>query len=456
MRRALSFCFASLLAAALAFAPASPAGAQEEEARLLFERGNTHLATAMRARGARRTQELSEALDAYLGVLRLGARTRNVVFNLALTLQELGREAEAFNYYRQYLQEFDLSAEDRAAGEERVAAIRPRVAVAAITSTPSGAEVRVGRRDLPVRGTTPLELALPPGEHALIFSMPGFEDATATVTVAIGQRATMSAALTGEPVAVQFIAPSGGRLLLDGEEIAAGRAIPVRPGTHAVRLELPNAPPVERHFEVQAGADPMAITLASDGAAGTSRVVVASNVETAVFLDGIPIGRGERVDAPALPGEHQLRVEAEGMNTATRTITLAPEATLALDVTMGTQVAAGGLNAGRGITGVLAALGVIGSAIVTGVALDLNDRWHRELENQPDDGSRAQDLLRLASDLETAALATDVLWSVTAVVGTIAIVLLIVDPGTDAASTIELAARPALGGGTLALQGRLF
>ncbi|MEZ4341000.1 MAG: PEGA domain-containing protein, partial [Sandaracinaceae bacterium] len=442
MRRAFSFFFSSTLLAAalLALAPASPADAQEEEARLLFERGNGHLAAGMRARGARRTRELSEALDAYLGVLRLGARTRNVVFNLALTLQELGREAEAFNYYSQYLHEFELSAEDRTAGQERVDAIRPRVAVASITSTPAGAEVRVGRRDLPVRGTTPLELALPAGQHTLIFSLDGFEDTTAEVTVAVGRSSVVAAELVGRPVAVQFIAPGGGRLLLDGVEVQAGRSIAVRPGAHLVRLELPNAPPVERHFEVQPGGEPMNLTLAPGGPAGTSRVVLEANAETEVYLDGMPVGRGAHVEFPALPGDHTVRVEAPGRTTASQSVTLAPDQTVALTATLGERASTGGLYAGRGITGVIAALGLIGASVTTGLAFDLRDQWDALLARQRDNGGDAMELTRIADELEAAALAADILWGITAAVGTAAIVLLIVDPGSDGASTIEVAA----------------
>ncbi|MBX3273535.1 MAG: PEGA domain-containing protein [Sandaracinaceae bacterium] len=455
MRRALPFFLASFTFLSIAHV-APRAAAQEGEARLLFERGNQHLAAGMRARGARRDRELSEALDAYLGVLRLGARTRNVLFNLGLTLQELRREAEAFNYFSQYLREFELSAEERAAGQERVDAMRPRLAVASITSTPPGAEVRVGRRDLPARGTTPLELALPPGPHELLFSRAGYEDARASVNVDVGHTAIVAVELSGEPVAVQFIAPGGGRLLLDGAEIAAGRAVRVAPGPHLVRLELPNEPPVERRFEVPPGGEPMHISLGAGSAAGAARVVVSANVEAQVFLDGMAVGRGDRVELPAPPGEHVVRVEAAGRHTATRSITLAADQTLALDVTMGEEVSAGGLYAARGVTGALAAFSLIGAAVATGAAVDLRGEWDRRIAAQPADGSEARELEDLADRLEVAAIATDVLWSVTAVMGTIAIALLIVDPGTDTPSTIELAAQPLPFGGALALRGRGF
>lgn len=455
MKRAPSFLIAlATFLTLLSTAPPS-AHAQEEEARLLFERANQHLARGMRARGATRTRELQSALDAYLGVLRLGARTRNVVFNLALTLQELHRDAEAFNYYAQYLREFELSDEDRAAGQERIEAIRPRVAVAQIESQPSGAEVRVDRRDLPVRGRTPLELALPEGEHTLYFSRDGYRDATATVAVEVGARAEVRATLEGEPVAVQVIAPGGGQLTLDGEPIEAGHAIPVPPGTHVVRLELPNAPPVERRFEVQPGASAMAIELTAGGAATQAQVRVEANVYARVTLDGLPIGRGPQVEFPALPGPHNLRIEADGRQPIHHRFTLAPAQRLTLQAQLGATVDHGGINAARAIMGVTAALSLVGAVVATGFAIDAHSQWDSLVNRQPVDGSRQAELHRLADNLEAATIATDILWGATAAFGLTTLILLIVDPGSDQESTIQVAAQPTLGGGAASVRGTL-
>jgi len=452
MRRALAFLLASFTFASLSLVAVAPADAQEEEARLLFERGNQHLARGMRSRGARRTRELQEALDAYLGVLRLGARTRNVVFNLALTLQELGREAEAFNYYSQYLREFDLSDADRTTGRERLEALRPRVAVAQVTSTPDGAEVRVDRRDLPVRGTTPLELALPEGQHRLFFSLEGYGEQTAQVTVATGQRVDVAVTLEGEPVPVQFIAPGGGALTLDGDPIEAGRAIPVAPGSHVVRLEVPNAAPVERRFEVQAGSDPMAIELSAAAGAGSARVSVHTNAEAQVFLDGIPVGNGAELSFPALPGEHVLRVEAPGRAEASHRFELRPDQMLSLDVVLGERPDNGGLVAGRLLTGVPALVALVGAGIALGISADLRGQWDDWLARQDSEGATAQserELTRIADDLEAATLATDILWITSATLGTLAVVLMIVSGDAEEESTVEVA----VGAGSIAVRG---
>ncbi len=450
-RAPLTFFFV-LVTTLLVVAPPSAAQAQQEEAQLLFERGNQHLIRGMGARGALRRRELQSALDAYLGVLRLGARTRNVVFNLALALQELGREAEAFNYYSQYLREFELSAEDRQAGTERIEVIRPRVAVATVTSTPPGAEVRVDRRDLPVRGTTPLELALDAGEHTFFFSMDGFEDASERGSFSVGRAVQVSATLVGEPVSVQFIAPSGGRLTLDGDEIDAGRAIPVRPGPHVVRLELPNAPPVERGFEIQPGGEPMAINLSGAGP-GSARVAIAVDVEAEAYLDGMPIGRGQRIEFPALPGDHLLRVEADGRNRLEHRFSLQADQTVSLEVSMGQHVESGGLDAGRWLSISFAVAGLASASITTAVAFDRRDRFTQRLDNQPNDGSLEEELVGLADEVESTALAADILWGIGGLASGVAILLLVIDPGDDTESTIQVAAAPAHGGGMLSVRG---
>lgn len=440
-------------APALLVRPA-PAAAQEEEARLLFERGNQHLARGLRARGARRDRELNEALDAYLGVLRLGARTRNVVFNLALTLEELGRDDEAFNYYSEYLRTFDLAEDERAEGQRRLDSIRERVAVIAVTSTPPGAEVRVDRRDLPVRGRTPIELAVPAGAHRVILTREGFEPATAEATATTGETRAVEVALSAAPVPVQVIAPSGGTLMLDGEVIVAGRAVPVAPGSHVVRLELPGAPPVERRFEVQAGAAPMVLELGAGSTAaepGGTRLSVAIDRASVVYLDDLLVGRGSQIEIPVAPGEHRLRVEAPGANPATHELRVAGGEPLSLRVELGDRPSQGGLIAGRVITGVLATLGLAAGVTALVLANDAHEYWQDGLErNQAGmPGFGEAELLARAEQLERATLAVDLAWSITAVIGAVSVVLLAVDLGPGEESTVEVAASPAPGGGTL-------
>src|SRR5690606_36466893 len=104
-----------------------------------------------------------------------------------------------------------------------------------VESTPPGADVRVGRRDLPVRGATPIELALPPGTHPLFLTRAGYAEASGEASATVGSTATVSLALTPEPIAVQVLAPAHGRLTLDDEVIEPGRTLAVAPGAHLVR-----------------------------------------------------------------------------------------------------------------------------------------------------------------------------------------------------------------------------
>lgn len=452
MNRAFFFAFS--VATVVFLLPAAPVEAQEAEARLLFERGNEHLAQGMRVRGRRRTAELQQALDAYLGVLRLGGETRNVIFNLALTLEELDREPEAFNYYSRYLRAFELSAEDRAEGQRRVDAMRPRLAVVTVESTPPGAAVRVDRRDLPVRGNTPLELALPEGAHTLYLQRDGYEEASAETTATLGETIRALIELVGQAVSVQIIAPSNGHLTVDGEPVQPGRAIPLRPGSHVARLEMPAAPPVERTFEVQPGAEPMTLELRA--ARGTpSGMTLHIDVPSSVFLDGVGIGHGTLVETPLPPGPHVVSVTAPGRNAASHRFTLQPEQALSFDVTMGAHPDAGGVNAGRAIFGIFAGLGVISSAVLGGLAIDLRSEWDGLIATQTPERPHEARLLTVASELEATALGADISIAATALFGTLTIIFIAVDTGADVQSSIVVAAAPAPGGATVAVSGRI-
>lgn len=417
----------------------------QEEARLLFERGNGHLARGLRARGRGRERELASAIDAYLGVLRLGARTRNVVFNLALAHAELGRHDEAFNYYGEYLRVFDLSDEERAEGQRRLDTIRPRVAVARIESAPLGAEVRVGRRDLPVRGVTPLELALPAGTHSLLFSREGFADAGASVTVAVGAEAPVRVELEGRPVDVQFLAPGEGRLTLDGEPIEPGRAHPVAPGAHVVRLELPGAQPIERRFEVAAGDAPLVLELSGGGGAGAR---VSLNVEPAgeVRIDDLPVGQGERHELPLLPGLHELRVSAPGRRPLVHALRLESGQALRLAVELAPEPDATGVHAARAVFGALATLAAGVAAGLVFRAFEASDAWNAaRLDPQREIGSA--ELGALADGVEAAALGADLGLSVAAGLGLGALISLLVEPGGGEESSVRILAGPAPGAG---------
>jgi hypothetical protein len=431
----------ALLALSGTFLAPERAHAQAEEASILFERGNQHLARGLRARGRARARELEQALEAYQGELRLGTRTRNVIFNTALTLAELRRAPEAFNYYSEYLRAFDLTADERAEGTRRIDALRPEVAVLEIESAPTGAEVRIDRRDLPVRGTTPLELAVSQGEHALFFTRAGFSEGTVSATAVLGESTPVGATLTGAPVQVQVIAPGGGRLTLDGEEIAAGRAIAVVPGSHLVRLEMPGAPPVERQFEVAAGDAPLRLELSGASAPSGPHLALRIDTPAVVFVDNFRVGSGQELEFPIAPGRHQLRVEAPGHNVLTHTVEIGAQPTTALEVDLGAHGDQGGLYAARAIFGILA-LGGLG--VSTGMLIWAADTWSAWNDAVEMNAATRQ----LADDNDRATLATDISWGITAAVGLAAFITLFVPESGGEESQVRVVSAP--GGAALA------
>ncbi len=305
-RLALALTAAALLCAAPSSAQTTDVNA---EARVFFDRGTALLEQAAQARGRRRRRLLENSLQAFVSTLRI-VRSRNALFNAALVLEQLARPSEAFAYYREYLDIPGLSDDERQQAQARIDVLRPTIAVVSVSSTPAGAEVFVDRLDLAPRGRTPLEIALPPGEHTLYFRHPQYEDAETRVVAETGATRQVGARLTPRPVEVRIEAPAGGELFLDGEPVAAGpRAL--RPGEHRARLELPGHVPTERRFTVQPGDGPTTIRLAPGPAThGTLRVH--SSVPARVFVDGHPVGTGRDVELQLAPGTHRVRVAAEG------------------------------------------------------------------------------------------------------------------------------------------------
>ncbi|NNE17302.1 MAG: PEGA domain-containing protein [Myxococcales bacterium] len=197
----------TVLAALLLASPAATvaqSSSENAEARVYFEEGNRLFEQANHARTAQRTELLQRSLGAYVDSLRI-VRSRNALFNAAIVLGELGRNDEAFNYFSEYLAIEGLTEADRENASARRDALRTEVAVLQVTSEPEGALLWVDRKDLAPRGETPIELALPPGEHRAFVEKEGFEPVERTQTMVRGVTTALALALV--PAVVEPIAP---------------------------------------------------------------------------------------------------------------------------------------------------------------------------------------------------------------------------------------------------------
>jgi len=185
-------------------ATVAQSSSENAEARVYFEEGNRLFEQATRAPAAQRTELLQRSLEAYVDSLRI-VRSRNALFNAAIVLGELGRNDEAFNYFSEYLTIEGLTEADRENATARQDALRTEVAVLQVTSQPEGALLWVDRKDLAPRGETPIELALPPGEHRAFVEKEGFEPVERTQTMVRGVTTVLALALL--PVVVEPVEP---------------------------------------------------------------------------------------------------------------------------------------------------------------------------------------------------------------------------------------------------------
>jgi hypothetical protein len=172
---------------------------ENAEARVYFQEGNRLYEEAGRAGGAQRTTLLQRSLGAYVDSLRI-VRSRNALFNAAIVLGELERNDESFNYWSEYLQVEGLPPADREDATRRRDVLRTKVAVLQVTTEPAGALLWVDRKDLAPRGETPIELALPPGEHRTFIEKEGYRPVEGTQDLAQGETTFVQLQLSPLPV----------------------------------------------------------------------------------------------------------------------------------------------------------------------------------------------------------------------------------------------------------------
>ncbi len=429
LRPALFVITVLLTAAPLASVRAQSGNA---EARAHFDEANRHFARARRLRGARRTRALEEALGEYMQTLAI-VRSRNALFNTALVLEQLERPTEAFGYVREYLAIPGLTEQERADGEARMTELRAKVAVIAVTSEPAGAQVYVDRRDLAARGTTPIEVAVEPGEHTVYLVLPHHETFDGQVTAATGERAAVEATLAPEPVAVtlEVMAPAETPLTLDGEPAQAG-TVRLAPGLHVARLEPPRGTPVERRFEVRPG-EPMRVRLELSSTAvavQTGALRVTSNLSAQVFVDDAPVGEGQEVAAELSPGSHVVEVRVPDRDPLRRMVRIQPGETSQLQATFEEETRPLGVlpHIALGVT----AAG-LGATVGLGVrALNMND------DNQAACNAAGGPIVapatcdRLAGEVEDANRATDIVLGVTGALAITTLILYLVNrPSAD-------------------------
>ena len=260
----MTFLLAVLAAAA---EPAPPTVDLADEADLLFRRGIA----------AYRDRRIEDALADLLASNRL-VPNRNVMFNIARCYEQLGALPSAWRWYAaSAAAEPDPTARDEA--ETALDRLTPQVALVDVTTDPPGATVYVERRDLGSRGTTPLTLALPAGEHDLLISLSGHADAEVTASLRTGERTTATATLSSitprTPEGWTFTEiRAGSRLLLRAEPgscaVLPGEGVKADPIS---TVAPPSGRPPSRPVKPEPGRPSITLRVASAGQIGESVLV---------------------------------------------------------------------------------------------------------------------------------------------------------------------------------------
>jgi PEGA domain-containing protein len=185
---------AGVLAIALSLVSA-PAGADDDAARRAE-------AKRLRDEGAAALQrgEHELALARFREAYRVFP-SPNLLFNTAMTLEKLGREAEALTAFEAFLAEAkDAPPDAREHADLRVPELRARTAHLVITANVDGAEAILDGERV---GTTPLvrQVHVMPGTHEIQVRRDGYRDTAERVTISPGETRRLVLTMEVAPVA---------------------------------------------------------------------------------------------------------------------------------------------------------------------------------------------------------------------------------------------------------------
>lgn len=246
---------------------------------------------------------------------------RNVQLNIASTLGRLQLYDEAFRAYSELARQ-PLPPDERKDVDQALAYLRPRLALVRVESTPPGASIFVGRRDLGALGSTPKTLALKPGRHRILLDLDGYRSAELEVEVVRGSEvlATGELPLIVGGLDIRGVPPQAEvRLEETGEVLRTGpgEVKNLRPGRVLLRVVAPGFLPDLEEVEVVADQTrSMEIRLVPEPPAPrlTGSLVVRANVDGAVVLvDDREVGFTPAVIEGVDAGRRVVEVRQEGL-----------------------------------------------------------------------------------------------------------------------------------------------
>jgi hypothetical protein len=299
------------------------------EARIRFERGEE-----LADRGKWRL-----AIDEFMVASRL-APAPGLSFNIAYCLQEMKEYAAAYNYWAETLAWGDgLEAKNRKAAEKFRAALTPRVAQLAVTSSPPGADIYIDHVKYGRYGLTPQTVASIPGKRKVILRRSGYHPAETEVELKKGELVT--AAVTLKPMMGRVVvagSPAAMEIRIDnmkGPVMArAGEDFALSVGDHILHMSAEGHLSAMHTVSVRMGEVTRVDKMLGEIPLPSGKLRILTNVPGArVEVDGVEFGfTPVVVTVPS--GERVIRVTKPGYRAFSETMPIPTGEALAGEVIM--------------------------------------------------------------------------------------------------------------------------
>lgn len=287
---------------------------QADEAQFYFLRGNR----------AYQDKRYDDALAAYYASNRL-VPNRNVQFNIARCLDRLDRYDEAYRAWSSLLEQ-SLAEKEAKAANDAIQELRPHLALVKITSTPEGATIYVGRRDLGALGLTPKSLALRPGKTTIILDHEGHRSVELSAEPVQGKEIELTATLDKIYGAIEVRrVPDNAEIrrdFIDGELLRRGPGLlKLVPGPTVLFVSAPGHQGTRLVVNVQPDVTVPVDVLLTPATAPTGILVVRANITGAlVRVDGKESGFAPAVIDGVATGMRRVDIVAEGRRPFSETV----------------------------------------------------------------------------------------------------------------------------------------
>lgn len=267
------------------------------------------------------------ALEHFLASNRL-VPNRNVVLNIALTYEKLGKFADAHRYYVDALQG-ETNPQTTRGIEDALKRIAPNVALLRIESDPPGATIYLDRKDLGSRGRAPRPLAVPEGQYKIIAELDGYEpayvehiEAKNGTEIAVPFKlerivGTISVAVDGAPNAQVHLDDEGTSPVCN-----APCSFDAPPGLHFLHFTRDgyHAPPRQVQVVARQSIKTTALMTPLTG----TLVVQADERDAVVEIDGKSAGFAPAVIQNVSVGSRKVRVTLRGFRPVERNVIVMP------------------------------------------------------------------------------------------------------------------------------------